>query len=112
MAQRFDLLTLLGRGRGRRGMPADDTAAQSVRTVENVDTALVIEAARHVVTTRIATQASLERHLFVGPEAAAALLARLEHCEVIGPEQDGRRRRVLATAGELPELVAEFQRRG
>jgi hypothetical protein len=90
-------------GRRRRGVPT--------RSNGRVDTELVIEAARLVVTTRLATRAVLERQLDVSGETADLLLARLEHCEVIGPDEAGVSRRVLATSGQLPELVAEFQRR-
>ena len=69
-------------GRGRRKQ--DKAEALPMRDVR-VDTALVIEAARHVVTTRIATRTSLGRYLYIAPETAAQLLVKLEHCEVIAP---------------------------
>ncbi|RKR74738.1 hypothetical protein C8E83_1867 [Frondihabitans australicus] len=97
-------------GRSRR--ERDDTPGHSrTRPEHDVDTALIIEAARHVVTTRVATQASLARHLFVAPIMADELLARLEHCEVVGPATPGPSRRVLATSAELPGIIAEFERR-
>jgi hypothetical protein len=106
MGKRFDLRgRILGK---RRVAPAD----HAVRHVDSVDTALIIEAARLVVTTRLATRTVLERHLYVTGDVADQLLARLEHCEVVGPEQSERPRRVLTTSGELPGVIEEFQRRG
>ncbi|PYY64414.1 hypothetical protein DEJ30_08085 [Curtobacterium sp. MCPF17_003] len=77
----------------------------------SVDTALIIEAARHVVTTRVATRASLVRHLQVAPTVADQLLARLEHCEVIASAAPGQAHRVLSTSGELPGIIDEFRHR-
>jgi hypothetical protein len=77
-----------------------------------VDAALVIEAARLVVTTRLATSGVLQRQLGVTSDVADQLLVRLEHCEVVGPSDRCNRRRVLAAPGELPEIIAECQRRG
>lgn len=94
---------------GRGAMPVDTEATKPNR---EVDTALIIEAARLVVTTRVATPASLERHLYVTPPVADQLLSRLEHCEVVGSAQPGRRRPVLTTSAELPGVVEEFRRRG
>ncbi|WIB67868.1 hypothetical protein DEI93_02160 [Curtobacterium sp. MCBD17_035] len=94
-----------------RSARTNDEHSVHVRDV-SVDTALVIEAARQVVTTRIATRASLTRHLYVAPEIADDLLAKLEHCEVIGPNAPGRRRHVITTSGELPGIIEEFRRRG
>lgn len=99
---------LWGRGIGW-SMPRDSAVTKPDR---GVDTALIIEAARLVVTTRVATAVSLERHLFVAPPVADQLLARLEHCEVVGPAQPGGRRPVLTTSAELPGVVDEFRRRG
>jgi len=78
----------------------------------SVDTALIIEAARHVVTRRVATRMSLVRHLEVSPEVADHLLARLEHCEVIAPALPGHAHRVLSTPGQLSGIIDEFRRRG
>lgn len=77
-----------------------------------VDTALIVEAARHVVTTRIATKASLTRHLYIAPEIADHLLAKLEHWEVIAPARPGQAHRVLLTSAELPELAAAMTAAG
>lgn len=63
MGNRFDWKSLLGRRRAAVSAEPDG----ALRAVTSVDTALVIEAARHVVTTRTATITSLSRHLFVAP---------------------------------------------
>ncbi|MCS5495154.1 hypothetical protein [Curtobacterium flaccumfaciens] len=74
--------------------------------------ALIIKAARLAVATRLASQALFVRHLEVSAEEADQLLARLEHCGVIASDEPGRTRTVLTTPGELPDVVAEFTRRG
>jgi hypothetical protein len=106
----FDALRRIRGRSGQAGRPAVPT--EHGHEHRRVDTALVIEAARHVVTTRIATRTSLARHLYIAPETAAQLLAKLEHCEVIAPARPGQAHRVLATSGELPGLIEEFRRRG
>jgi hypothetical protein len=85
--------------------------ADPEHSYRNVDTALIIEAARLVVTTRLATKTLVMRHLSVSGATAERLLARLEHCEVIAPAAAGQSHRVLTTSGELPAVVEEFARR-
>lgn len=96
---------------GRKSRAGEFERGDRPREV-SVDTALVIEAARHVVTTRVATRTSLVRHLQVAPEVADQLLARLEHCEVIAPAEPEQAHRVLSTSGQLPGIIDEFRRRG
>lgn len=95
--------------RGHQGSGARDTSASPEPAL---DVEVIIKAARHVVTTRVATAASIARHLHVSPVLADQLLARLEHCEVVGPSLPGERWPVLATSGQLPGIVEEFRRRG
>ncbi|WP_147430135.1 hypothetical protein [Frondihabitans australicus] len=109
MGKRIRLRDFLpGGGRKSRGSREHGTHESVQRSV---DTALIIEAARHVVATRVATQASLGRHLYVAPAVADHLLTRLEHCKVIAPARNGQPHRVIATSAELPGLIEEFQRR-
>ncbi|GAA4264837.1 DNA translocase FtsK [Frondihabitans peucedani] len=91
--------------------PVGGPAAPDEPAARSVDTALIIEAARLVVTTRTATRALLMRQLYVTDEVAERLLARLEHCEIVSAGHGRERRRVLTTAGQLPAVVAEFRRR-
>ncbi|UBQ02766.1 hypothetical protein [Curtobacterium sp. TXMA1] len=105
---KIDWRSLL-RLRGRRGTEP----RESIEPPDHhLGTELIIRAARHVVTTRVATTASVARHLHVSPVVADRLLARLEHCEVVGPSQAGERRPVLPTSGQLPGIIEEFRRRG
>ena len=96
---------------GRTSRAIEFECGEQPRDV-SVDTALIIEAARHVVTTRVATRASLVRHLQVAPAVADQLLVRLEHCEVIAPAEPEQAHRVLSTSGQLPGIIDEFSRRG
>lgn len=105
---KIDWRSLL-RLRGRKGNgPRESTTPAE----HDLDVELIVRAARHVVTTRVATTASIARHLHVSPTVADRLLARLEHCEVVGASPAGERRPVLATSGQLPGIVEEFRRRG
>lgn len=94
----------------RPSSPEGAPTAPDEPAARSVDTALVIEAARLVVTTRMATRTLLMRQLSVTGEVADRLLGRLEHCEVISAG-NGERHRVLTTSGQLPGVVAEFRRR-
>lgn len=76
-----------------------------------LDVDLIIEAARLVVTTRLATRTLLIRKLDVTGHVADQLLLKLEHCEVIAPPEPGRAQRVLTTSAQLPGVVEEFRRR-
>lgn len=95
--------------RGRKESESRDSITPAEH---DLDVELIIRAARHVVTTRVATTASIARHLHVSPVLADRLLARLEHCEVVGSSHPGERRPVLATSGQLPGIIEEFRRRG
>ncbi|ARC56193.1 hypothetical protein AS850_03770 [Frondihabitans sp. 762G35] len=89
-------------------------AEQTGHSERGLDLELIIRAARLAVTTRTASKTLFVRHLAVESDVAERLLRKLEHCEVIAPEaQDapGRPRRVLTTSGQLPDVVAEFERR-
>lgn len=90
---------------GGSGLPTEPHKSRSV------DTALTIEAARLVVTTRAATKALLMRQLYVSETAAEQLLERLQHCKVIAPTSGNRPHRVITTSAELPRVVEEFTRR-
>jgi ribosomal protein S25 len=110
MRKWFGLRRLFGQFLGRPSVSRDQLAEEEDR-VTSVDAALIIEAARHVVTTRIATRASITRHLYVSAQVADQLLAKLESWGVIAPDEPGKTRRVLTTSARLPAIVAEFQRR-
>jgi hypothetical protein len=112
MGKRFDLRAALLGSRRRTAGRLDASAGGHEHVRRDVDTALVIEAARLVVATRLATRAVLQRHLSVTSDVADQLLGRLEHCEVVGPALPGRGHRVIATTGELPGIISEFERRG
>jgi hypothetical protein len=79
-----------------------------VRT--SVDLDLMIEAARLVVTTRLASTLLLVRQLHVTAIVADALLGRLEHYEVIAPPEAGKPRRVITTPGQLSGVIATLER--
>jgi hypothetical protein len=114
MGKRIDLRGILRRFTGRESPASgeDADADHLPRKPRTVDVALIIEAARLAVTTRAATKTLFVKQLYVTGDVAEQLLARLEHCEVIAPAQQGKPRRVLATSGELPGVIAEFERRG
>ncbi|MBT2501681.1 hypothetical protein [Curtobacterium sp. ISL-83] len=97
----------LRRNQATTAQPPNPTTAQ-----QTVDTELVIQAARLAVTTRVATLAAFVTQPEVTAEVAEQLLARLEHCGVLGPVQPDRRRPVLTTAGQLPSVIEDFRRRG
>lgn len=99
------------RGIARRNRPVGGPRVSSEPAPRSVDTALIIEAARLVVTTRLATKTLLMRQLYVTGEAAEQLLGRLEHCEVITAAGPGGSHRVLTTSGRLPDVIEEFKRR-
>ncbi|GAA4668508.1 hypothetical protein [Frondihabitans cladoniiphilus] len=97
------IISALARRRGR----ATTSPAEHPISVE-----VIIEAARLVVSTRFATARLLEQRLGVTAHEAAALLARLEHCEVVAPFDGSATRRVLTTSQQLPGVIAEFRSRG
>jgi hypothetical protein len=78
-----------------------------MRSVEE----LTIQAARLVVSTRVASPALFMRHLYVTRDVAEQLLGRLELCTVIAPTTPGKLTRVIVTTAQLPGLIAKFEQR-
>lgn len=87
------------------------TAADPGHGLHLLDVDEIIEAARLVVSTRFASSALLEQRLNFTREKAVAILAKLEHCEVVGSVDGSDTRRVLTTSQELPGVIREFRDR-
>jgi ribosomal protein S25 len=75
-----------------------------------VDEDLIAEAARLVVTTRLASTALISRRLEVTAIAADAILGRLEHWGVIRATETAREWQVVTTSAELPGVLARVRR--